>query len=124
MAKKAISKPKPNGYKKDGRIDLRRLPQIIERPLLRHIAEGLAFQKLHGDASGDRVPVKEPKIEIDSRLRGRVRLETIIHEALHLACPWMPEITVGPVARYVSMVVWKMGYRIDEFTKEDVEENG
>jgi hypothetical protein len=50
-------------------------------------------------------------IEIDTRLTGRVRLETIIHEALHLACPWMMEAVVLKVARYIAMIVWHLEYR-------------
>ena len=49
--------------------------------------------------------------EIDSRLTGRARLETIIHEALHLACPWMMEYAVLKVARYIAMIVWHCEYR-------------
>lgn len=101
------------GFKKDGRIDLRRLPRIVERPLLRHGADGMATQLLHSDASGDLYEVTEPIIELDTRLKGRARLETVIHEALHLACPWMFEQVVTQVARYLAMVVWHLGYRDD-----------
>ena len=54
---------------------------------------------------------EQPILEIDTRLKGRVRLETIIHEALHLACPFMPEIVVLRVARYIAMIVWHLEYR-------------
>lgn len=97
--------PSP-GYKKDGRIDLRKLPKIVYRPLLRHGADGMATQKLHEEASGDPVPTSVPLLEIDSRLTGRAKLETEIHEALHLACPWMPEKPVTQTARYIAMVIW------------------
>lgn len=100
------------GFKKDGRIDLRRLPKIIERPLLRHGADGMATQILHSDASGDEA-VLEPLLEVDSRLLGRARLETIIHEGLHLACPWMPEKVVLQTGRYLAMIVWHLNYRDD-----------
>lgn len=97
------------GFRKDGGVDLRRLPIIVERPLMRHSADGLAWQYLHtgpGEEVADR-----PMIEIDSRLSGRARLETIIHEALHLACPWMMEYAVSKVARYIAMIVWHLEYR-------------
>ncbi len=79
---------------------------------MRHVADGLATQLLHTDPN--ETPPKEPMIEIDSRLEGRARLETIIHEALHLACPWMMEHVVLKVARYIAMIVWHLEYRRDE----------
>lgn len=82
---------------------------IVERPLMRHSADGLATQLLHTDP--DEKPPEKPMIEIDSRLKGRARLETIIHEALHLACPWMMEHVVLKVARYIAMIVWHLEYR-------------
>jgi len=97
------------GFRKDGSVDLRRLPKIVERPLMRHGADGQATQLLHTEPAEK--PPTEPILEIDTRLRGRVRLETIIHEALHLACPWMMEPVVLKVARYVAMIVWHLEYR-------------
>ena len=97
------------GFRKDGSVDMRKLPLIIERPLMRHAADGMATQLLHTDPS--ETPPDRPKLEIDSRLVGRARLETIIHEALHLACPWMMEHVVLKVARYIAMIVWHLEYR-------------
>ena len=97
------------GFRKDGSVDMRKLPILIERPLMRHSADGLATQLLHTDPT--ETPPENPIIEIDSRLTGRVRLETIIHEALHLACPWMMEHVVLKVARYIAMIVWHLKYR-------------
>ena len=88
---------------------MRKLPLIVERPLMRHAADGMATQLLHTDPS--EIPPERPMIEIDSRLVGRARLETIIHEALHLACPWMMEHVVLKVARYIAMIVWHLEYR-------------
>ena len=88
---------------------MRKLPLIIERPLMRHAADGMATQLLHTDPS--EIPPERPMIEIDSRLVGRARLETIIHEALHLACPWMMEHVVLKVARYIAMIVWHLEHR-------------
>lgn len=96
-------------FRKDGSVDFRRLPKIVQRPLMRHVADGLATQLLHTEPSEK--PPTEPILEIDTRLRGRVRLETIIHEALHLACPWMMEPVVLKVARYIAMIVWHLEYR-------------
>ena len=106
------------GYRADGRIDLRRLPRIIERPMGRHRAYGMAAQRLHGDAGGD-APDREwdgtPTIWRDPTYDGTRRgLETDLHEALHLACPWMYEVVVTQTARYLAMVIWKLGYRREE----------
>ena len=96
-------------FRKDGSVDMRRLPKIVERPLMRHSADGMATQLLHTEPA--ETPPTEPILEIDPRLRGRIRLETIIHEALHLACPWMMEPVVLKVARYIAMIVWHLEYR-------------
>lgn len=99
------------GFRKDGSVDLRKLPLIVERPLMRHAADGMATQLLHTEPA--ETPPAQPMLEIDSRLQGRARLETIIHEALHLACPWMMEKVVLKVARYIAMIVWHLEYRRD-----------
>lgn len=110
---------KGKGYTASGRIDLRRLPRIIERPLGREQAHGMAAQLLHSSTGGDpRDYLPEwdgqPTIWLDPTLPARAHLETAIHEALHLACPWMFETVVTQTARYLAMVVWKLGYRRDE----------
>lgn len=88
----------------------------MERPLMRHVADGMATQLLHTEPN--ETPPNEPILEIDTRLQGRARLETIIHEALHLACPWMMEPVVLKVARYIAMIVWHLEYRRDEDRNE------
>lgn len=104
---------RPTGYKKDGRIDLRFLPEIVRRPLGREQADGQATQRLHEDVGGDKKPTGRPRIEIDSRLFGRARMEAEVHEGIHLACPFLFEIVVGPVARYLTMLLWHIGYRLN-----------
>lgn len=108
---------KRTGYTKTGRIDLRRLPRIIERPLGREQAHGMAAQLLHSSTGGDPRDYLpdwdgQPTIWLDPALDGtREHLETAIHEALHLACPWMYEDVVTQTARYIAMVVWRLDYR-------------
>lgn len=98
-----------NGFRKNGMVDLRRLPKIVERPLRRHGADGLATHLMYTEP-GEKPP-EEPLLEIDSGLHGRVRLETILHEALHLALPSLPEDAVLKTGRYLAMIAWHMGYR-------------
>lgn len=97
------------GYTKKGTIDFRKIPRIVYRPLLKHGAEGMATQLLHTDEGHE--PRAGPLIEVDSRLTGRRKLDTEIHELLHLACPWMPEFAVRRTATYLAMVLWHLGYR-------------
>ena len=97
------------GFKKDGTTDLRMLPKIIEKPLRRHGADGLATHLLFTEPG--ETPPTEPILEIDSGLQGRARLETILHEGIHLACPWMPEEGVLKLGRYLAMITWHMNYR-------------
>lgn len=100
------------GFRKNGSIDLRKLPKIVERPLRRHGADGLATHLMFTEP-GEKPP-DEPVIEIDTGLHGRVKLETILHEALHLALPSLPEEAVLKTGRYLAMVAWHMGYREKE----------
>lgn len=81
----------------------------MERPLRRHGADGMATHLLYTEP-GEKPP-EEPVLEIDSGLTGRVRLETILHEALHLAIPSLPEAAVLKTGRYLAMIAWHMGYR-------------
>jgi hypothetical protein len=99
-------------YTKKGTVDFRKIPRIVYRPLLKHGAEGMATQLLHNDTPDE--PISGPLIEVDSRLKGRRKLDTEIHEVLHLACPWMPEFAVRRTATYLAMVLWHLGYRQKE----------
>lgn len=99
------------GYRRDGRVDLRRLPRIIHRPLGREQAYGFAAQLLHGDAGEPPYP-GPPTIWLDPSYDGtRKGLEVAIHEALHLACPFMFESVVTATARYLARLLWHLGYR-------------
>ena len=46
-------------------------------------------------------------------------LETIIHEALHLAVPALPERVVGYASRYIAKILWHLQYRADEDWQEE-----
>lgn len=110
-----ITSPQRRGYKLDGRIDLRRLPQIVETRLGQRQAEGMAAQLLHTDAGGDPPgqpdPSNGPILFLDTKLKGRAQMEAALHEALHLACPFLFEPVVLQVGRYLAMVMWKLGFR-------------
>lgn len=81
-------------------IDLRKIPKIVFRPLGKHGADGLAWT--------------DQTLEVDCRLENCARLETIVHEAMHMALPWLPEKFILRASRYIAKVVWHMNYRADE----------
>lgn len=51
------------------------------------------------------------KIWISTDTKGVERLETIIHEALHAACPWMREWLVLSFSKDMARLLWRLGYR-------------
>ena len=54
------------------------------------------------------------KILIDSSLRGSRRLEIEIHEFLHAANPSLSEDHVAVQAKDLSVILWKLNYRIEK----------
>lgn len=54
------------------------------------------------------------KVLIDSRLKGRTRLETEVHEAIHCAFPQMSEESVTMAGADIARILWALGYRITE----------
>ena len=51
------------------------------------------------------------KIVIDSRLKGFPKMETIIHEILHIQNPRWAEIKVDGHAKEIAELLWELGYR-------------
>ena len=83
---------------------------IVFRPLGREKVFGLASHPVFQEVT----PLDHPMIEVDTHTKGRKRLETIIHETMHVALPALPESLVTFAARYIARVVWATGYRADE----------
>ena len=53
---------------------------------------------------------RSKKIKINKQLSGRIKLEIIIHEALH-ACAWdLDEEAVSETAKAISRLLWREGY--------------
>ena len=73
---------------------------VIERKLGRHRCIGLAVEE-----DG------RQRIEIDPRQPEKERLNTLIHEAIHLADFDIPEAKVIRLANKAADVVWRQGYR-------------
>lgn len=74
-----------------------KLPPVIERKLGRHKAHGLCWP--------------DGTIEIDPRLKGRRRLEVLIHEFMHVRHPHWTEEHVDSEACIMSKFLWKHGVR-------------
>jgi hypothetical protein len=72
--------------------------KLVERKLGREKALGMAH---HGDAL----------VEISPNQSSRERLDTVIHETLHLLDPKMSEKQVNSYARRISKVLWKDNWR-------------
>jgi hypothetical protein len=74
-----------------------KLPPVIERKLGRHKADGLCWD--------------DGTIEIDPRLKGKRRLETLIHEMLHHRNPHWTEEKVEAEGEVLARFLWKHGVR-------------
>jgi hypothetical protein len=92
----------------DHHFTLNGLRWLLRFTRLRGAAAGWAYLPGPNDPQGAR------KILVDSRLRGRPKLETIIHECLHVCCPTASEEHVTESARDIARVLWSLGYREGE----------
>ena len=72
--------------------------KIIYSRLGNYRADGLAWKE-------DRT------IAIDSRLKGKRHLETIIHEIMHIQNPKFPEIMVEGKSKEIADILWSLNFR-------------
>ena len=54
---------------------------------------------------------REKLIEIDPRIKGKLLLDTFIHERLHFIFPEMEEENICENAEILADFLWKHGYR-------------
>jgi len=73
-------------------------PKIVERKLGRHGADGLCWN--------------DGVIEIDARLKGKRRLEILIHEIDHYLHPEKTEDEVEEDAKNLAQLLWSERVRI------------
>ena len=71
---------------------------LKERKLGRERAAGQAF-------------TDEGLIEIDPRLKPRQWLSTLVHEAVHMTFPEVPEESVAKAERVITRILWRAGVR-------------
>lgn len=80
----------------------------------------LRFTRLKGRAAGwaylpdHKTPLLPRKILVDDRLKNRAKLETIIHELIHVCFPTSSEEHVTLTARDIAKVLWTLSYRESE----------
>jgi hypothetical protein len=80
----------------------------------------LRFTRLRGQAAGwaylpdPKKPKLERKILIDSRLAGKPKLETIVHEVLHVCFQTASEEHITESAADLARVLWTLRYRETE----------
>lgn len=53
----------------------------------------------------------ENEITIDPRQSATEYLDTLTHEAMHLALPDLQEDAISAAATFVARILWKQGYR-------------
>ncbi len=94
--------------------NLRKLPLIRFRKMKRQRDHGQAHHPLFGCPDSCPSCPCEPTMDVDPRMKGVQRLETILHEALHLVLPTLSEEPVRKAARYQAMVAYHLGYSADE----------
>jgi len=54
----------------------------------------------------------DESIDISKSLKGKLRLDTEIHEALHACFPMIDERIVNTSATDITRFLWKLGYRL------------
>ena len=79
-----------------------------KKPKVKVIWRPLGKERAWGQAETD--PAR-PVIEIDPRLSPKRELETLTHEALHVAFPEMSEKEVDRAGKVISAVLWQENYR-------------
>ena len=75
-----------------------------KRPMPRVITKDLG--RFAGFANNE-----DNEIEVDASLSKSERLQTLVHEALHLADWNMTEKKVNRISEFIGRVLWKQGYR-------------
>jgi Zn-dependent peptidase ImmA (M78 family) len=73
----------------------------------------LRFTNLKGAAYGYTFSqkAKNPRIILDARMRGRKKLEVLVHELLHALNPTQSEEHVEQQGKDIAKVLWALGYR-------------
>ena len=73
----------------------------------------IRFTTLKGAAYGYTFSqkAKHPRIILDARMRGRKKLEVLVHELLHALNPTQSEEHVEQQGKDIARVLWSLQYR-------------
>ncbi|HVX48810.1 MAG TPA: hypothetical protein VHB48_01585 [Chitinophagaceae bacterium] len=71
----------------------------------------IIYRRLGREKAWGQAHCGENTIEIDPTLRGRHKLEIIIHEAMHIQNPAWEEEQVIQKSRQMANILWKERYR-------------
>lgn len=71
----------------------------------------VVYRKLGKERAWGQAHTDSNTIEIDPRLKGRKKMEILIHEALHILNPDMSETKVLEQGRKIANLLWKQHFR-------------
>ena len=85
----------------------------LRRPKVKVVFDELGDNPPNGRNSTAFGEANKPtgEVVIDPRQPESELLDTAVHEALHVACPYMGEDKVSKTATMIAETLWKMGYR-------------
>lgn len=79
----------------------------------------VVYRKLGKERADGQAHIDSKTIEIDPRLKGRRKMEVLIHEALHILNPEFSETKVIEQGRKIANILWKQHFRqVDNTVKQ------
>lgn len=79
----------------------------------------VVYRKLGKERADGQALIESNTIEIDPRLKGRRKMEILIHEAIHILNPEMSETKVLEQGRRIANLLWKQHFRqVDNTVKQ------
>jgi hypothetical protein len=79
----------------------------------------VVYRKLGKERADGQALIEDGIIEIDPRLKGRRKMEVLIHEAIHLLNPEFSETKVIEQGRKIANLLWKQHFRqVDNTVKQ------
>ena len=79
----------------------------------------VVYRKLGKERADGQALIEDGIIEIDPRLKGRRKMEVLIHEAIHLLNPDFSETKVVEQGRRIANLLWKQHFRqVDNTVKQ------
>jgi hypothetical protein len=78
----------------------------------------VVYRKLGKEKAWGQAHIDSNTIEVDPRLKGRKKMEILIHEAIHLLNPEMSETKVLEQGRKIANLLWKQNFRQVDLTSK------